>query len=638
MKFSKENIPFTKGMIKKHDLKAAAYLDAVQRKGEIDMTAAIHTATYIVAIMPEYDVASIGVALGHYFSDVDTIKNQAKTIAEGITKAERSEAVAKAAAAKEKEDIKEAKRIAKEAKEAKEKEARQKKQVNRQNSTQRTFVVSGCEDEVDDITTIIPVVNEWLAKNESVYLAGGLLSRWSDSRENLKIVNESNLGSLLGMGFSFQTTRVVKGNVEYSALAQCPSNIQKSILGTEYFHGIREVDGLISHPVVTPEGELIGKSRGYDENHKLLFSHDIKLPEVELDKAYRDLFDVFHEFPATAIPGALATVFTLLMRPLLPTAPMICMDAPTVSSGKSLLARCCIRLVCGTGVTAKAQDADNTEFDKGVKSYLQENPGKVLFLDDFEGMIQYNILKTILTEPHSFTFRILGTPKSCEAKTNFTIIITGNQIELSKDLMRRSIIVNLDTGEENPSHRATKRNPDALLKHIDDNRERLLSSAVTILQDALSNLTSTHKTRVMGTFETWSETVARSVIYIGQKLKDMKLLQQDVWLDVTPDMKLYNQMTDHTGGVLAEIFRDKQDNSWGLHDLSHKIIDLLNNLLGINKDNDNDVSRGIRLRKKKNIPREFGSDTYILRQLTHGKWKVESLDKNNQPIKAEQVF
>jgi hypothetical protein len=630
MLFTKENIPFLKGLLKKTDPKAAMCLDTVKKGGVIDAESADYTIISVLATMPDYDVTSIAAVLGHPVTDLAEFEARTAKTRAAKQKAEKQRKIDEAQEAATKANEKEIARVAREAKAQKKAEAQKRKEEaqrlqNESRKAKTIFTTSGLQ--VDDITTIIPKVTNWLSTNDSVYLSGGLLARWSDSNEAMVILNENNFGSLLGMGFSFKKVRyTAEGEVD-EFLALCPQEIQKSILGTAYFHNVRSVDALLRHPVVSELGEVIGQKKGYNAQYKLLFAEDTELHEVDVETAYRDLFDVFHEFPQKAIPGALATLFTLLTRVMLPTAPMICMDAPTVSSGKSLLARCCIKIICGESVSSRSQEASDEEFDKNLKSYIQSNPGQTLFLDDFDGFIKYNVLKTLLTEPDRYSFRILGTPKSCAARTNFTIILTGNHIQLSIDLTRRSIIVNLDTGIENPSHRKTKRTSDQLQSYCISNRNHLLSCTVAILRDAIANASDAHQTRVMGTFEKWADVVGKSTVYATEKLKSMGLLSSEVEGDVTPDMAKFSQMSNGAGDAFADIYERMQDKSWKIQDLPKECLKSLDSLLGIGKDSDNDISRGIRLRKHKDIPRTSEGHTYVLRQLTNRKWRiVEMID------------
>ncbi len=658
--FTKANIPQVKSLLNKIDKAATVHLDAAKRGAVLDPASAEHTAIQILGLGLGFDAESVLLTLGHTGADLAAITECGQSVLNAKSEAEKLKKVQLIMQQKMKED----KQREKEEKQNRKNQEKQRRLEDRKKQTEdrksrRVLTVSGFD--VDDITVIIPAVTDWLSKNESVYLTGGLLARWSDSNESMVVLDKDNFGSLLGMGFAFRNyggkqqleTNEGKEEVEIETFYPlCPDNIMRAILGTAYFHGIRPVDALLRHPVVTPEGEVRGSSKGYDNDYRLLFADDTALEEVDLDTAYKDLFDVFHEFPQTAVPGAMATIFTLLTRVFLPTAPMICMDAPTVSSGKSLLARCCTKIVCGENVRSRSQEATDEEFDKNLKSFIQSNPGQVLFLDDFEGFIKYNVLKTLLTEPDAYSFRILGTPKSCVAKTNFTIILTGNQIQLSLDITRRSILVNIDTGEENPSHRKLSRTSDELMSYCVSERDHLLSCAIAILKDSLINATEVHNTRVMGSFERWSSVVGKSVMYVTEQLKARGYLKENINGDVTPDMRKWSQ----TSGGAAEVFHEiyeymkvkakRGDASWKIQDLDTDTLRALDSLLGIQKDNATDTTRGSRLVKQKDIPRayvEYREDTgepdeqserkYTLNKLTNRKWRiVEANGKDLYPL------
>lgn len=513
-------------------------------------------------------------------------------------------------------------------------EAQRKQNESRKNKT--VFTVKGTN--VDDITTIIPVVSTWLANQESVYLSGGVLARWRDSKEGMQTVTPDNLGSLLGLGFSFRIKKFSPLGEEIDEfMSQCPQDIRTAILGTEYFQDIREVDAVLDRPVVLADGTVTGTKPGYDKKTRFLFYRAEQIEEVSLEEAYKAIYDVFSEFPEQAIPGALALIFTELMRPCLPTAPMIFVNAPTPGSGKSLMARCCLSIVNSVKISALTQPDKEDEFDKQVKGQIEKYPGKTIFFDDFEGIIEYQILKTVMTEPDSIEFRILGTNRLFKAKTNFSVVMTGNNAWLTEELERRSIKVEIDTGLEHPTMRNTKRNSDQLRNHIEENRSHLRACAIKMLVDGLVNATEKHTTRVMGSFETWAETVAKSVVFCVEKLKEQGRLSADVAGDVTPDMQEYASRLDMTGEVLSILYERGREKTWRISELEGESKARLDDLLGTKADHHSNQTRFSRLRKYAGRPRSFGSATYRLDQLREQRWRVVVVDGTVMPEDPEAM-
>lgn len=625
----------------KKNAMVAVYLGMVRDGKKLEKDAAAATARAILNYTDSYTVESICDILGWIElspglkAEVDA-KKEAAAEAEKIRLEVEAEKFAKRQEKinkKAQEDAdKEARRIARARANEIKAEAQRKQNESRKDKT--VFTVKGTN--VDDITTIIPVVSSWLSHQDSVYMSGGVLSRWRDSKEGMQTVTADNLGSLLGLGFSFRIKKFSPLGEEIDEfMSQCPQDIRTAILGTEYFQNIREVDAVLDRPVVLADGTVTGTKAGYDKKTKFLFYRAEQVEEVDLDESYRSIFDVFSEFPPQAIPGALALIFTELMRPCLPTAPMIFVNAPTPGSGKSLMARCCLSIVNSVKISALTQPDKEDEFDKQVKGQIEKYPGKTIFFDDFEGIIEYQILKTIMTEPESFEFRILGTNRIFKAKTNFSTVMTGNNAWLTEELERRSIKIEIDTGLEHPTMRNTRRNSDQLRQYIEDNRSHLRACAIKMLVDALINATDKHTTRVMGSFETWAETVAKSVVYCVEKLKEQGLLAPDIAGDVTPDMQEYASRLDMTGEVLSVLYDHRRDNSWRISDLEGEARVRLDDLLGTKADHHSNQTRFSRLRKYAGRPRSFGEATYRLDQLREQRWRVLITDGDPLPVDPE---
>lgn len=615
---------------------AKVYFDLLKHGGQLQREEALVVASAILECSEAYDVDSICEVLGHpeMLEELTTASELAK-----ISRAQKAELKKKEDAerflkSKKREDDKKRKAIEEETKkEARTKASQVKAEAQRKQNESRKgrtiFTVKGLL--VDDITTIIPAVCGWLAAQDSVYVSSGVLSKWRDSREGMQTVSVENLGSLLGMGFSFKSVRsTMEGEVD-EFMAQCPTDIRSAILGTEYYHGIREVDAVLDRPIVMRDGTVVGTTKGHDKSNRILFSRDFERQDVPLNEAYSAIFDIFSEFPQKSVPGALALIFTELMRPCLPTAPMVFVNAPALGSGKSLMARCCLAIVNKNSVSPLPQPSKVEEFDQQVKSMLLKYPGRTLFFDDFAGIIDYQILKTLLTDPNGFEFRVLGQPKMFHAKTNFTLVMTGNNATLCEELERRCFKIQVDTGVEHPSLRKTRRNTEQLRVHVEDNHDYLLSCAITILSDALKNLTEEHTTRQMGSFEVWVDTVARSVVYSTNYLKKIELLHAEICGDVTPDMQEYVSRLDDTGEILALIYDEMHERSWFIRELSTNSTDRLNELLGTTGDTHNNITRAKRLQKYTGRPRKFGSATYRLDHLGSKRWQITIVEGTTVP-------
>jgi hypothetical protein len=479
----------------------------------------------------------------------------------------------------------------------------------------QTIVCKGTE--VDSVTVVIPRICDYLANNPDVYVTGGRLSVWRGSSGKMQVYDTHNIGPVLDYGFSFCELKMTREGEHREYMWQAPEGVRKTFLAAEYFKGIRPVRAVLTHPVVLVDGTVIGEEAGYNAEHKILFSRGFERVDMPIEEAYRRVHDVFHEFPECAVPGALALTFTSLVRACLPgCAPMVFINAPAPGSGKSLLATICLLMTYGISISPMPQPKQEEEFDKQVKGHLQAHPGQTLFLDDFKGEISYQLLRTMLTEGKKIEFRILGTTLMYEASMDFVTVMTGNNASLHGEIMRRTITCEVDTQCENPEARKTQRTPTQLKAHVLANRDRILSAAILMLTDAFKNATAEHETRQMGSFEDWTATIGKSVVYCTQKLKAMGLLSPGIEGDVTPNMEKHSAENDGCAEVFSKIYQDKGTTEWLVRDIQGPTKELIDELLGTTSADTNDA-RGRRLNKYSGRPRTFQGVTYML--VKHGR-------------------
>jgi hypothetical protein len=89
-------------------------------------------------------------------------------------------------------------------------------------------------------------------------------------------------------------------------------------------------------------------------------------------------------------------------------------------------------------VTAESPE-HGAEWEKTV-SGAAEKP--YLFLDNVRGRLDSTVLARFLTS-REWSWRPLGTNQRVEAKVDIQVVVTGNNVEVSDDLERRSIFIHL---------------------------------------------------------------------------------------------------------------------------------------------------------------------------------------------------
>lgn len=290
-----------------------------------------------------------------------------------------------------------------------------------------------------------------------------------------------------------------------------------STLATEWM-SYPELRGISTVPVVRTDGSLTTDT-GYDPETRMWIQlsadlQEMVVPEVPTDDdvaAARYLLEVelLEDFP-WAMPGdrtrALASILTPLIRPIVPTAPMMLYNATMPGSGKGLLAD--VGSLITTGQVAEVQPApeDEGELRKMLTARLLAGRTQI-FLDERSDWSS-KILNAFLTATQ-WTDRILGVSTTASVRNLATVYTAGNGVSVSGDTARRVLRVDLAYDGENPEARAGFRHPD-LRGWVRENRRQLLAGLLTLVRAWYSRgcPRAVSMGRPLGSFERWHEIVA----------------------------------------------------------------------------------------------------------------------------------
>src|SRR6185312_13644378 len=137
--------------------------------------------------------------------------------------------------------------------------------------------------------------------------------------------------------------------------ADCPEAIAKHYLARTNEWKLPRLKGIITAPIVRPDGSILTKP-GYDEATGLLLYSNIEwsvptdLSQAAAVAAADELYRPFVQFSlsnASACSVIVSAILTGIQRRLLPTAPLHAFDANQWGSGKTLLAHCVSIIVTG---------------------------------------------------------------------------------------------------------------------------------------------------------------------------------------------------------------------------------------------------------------------------------------------------
>ena len=300
----------------------------------------------------------------------------------------------------------------------------------------------------------------------------------------------------------------------------CTRPIASGVLAAQGSWGLNELTGLTTAPILDPQtGRLIDED-GYDKATGLMLilndnSQWEGIPDVPhagaVERAINTIWEPFKKFPfdGSISRGVMLTAFlTACVRPLLPTAPGFCFDAPTAGSGKSLLAKC-LAIIAGD-IPAMLPDAgDPEEIRKRILALLRQNQ-RVMILDNVTGILESSALCAMLTA-ETYSDRVLGVSETITVPTRTLLLVTGNNVSIGGDLCRRILSCRIDPENENPWKRAFDLDP---AEYCREHRLDMVAAGLTVIRAGMQ-CGPKMKDRT-ASFELWSDTVRRAVLLVQQ--------------------------------------------------------------------------------------------------------------------------
>jgi|SRR5215469_4547002 hypothetical protein len=203
----------------------------------------------------------------------------------------------------------------------------------------------------------------------------------------------------------------------------------------------------------------------------------------------------------------LAGLLTGTCRLCLRLAPGLMLVAPQRSgsgSGKGLLARAICLIAFGLRLAPFTPVKDKAELEKRISGELLEG-GPALFIDNVnDAVLASPTLEGAMTE-RPFKVRPFGTLKMLTLDSGPFIVVTGNGLSPSDDLVRRfGMFGRLDARMENPALRRFPLADAAFLADIECRRAELLSAVLTIWRFGRQNAGRLGAGGALGSYADWA--------------------------------------------------------------------------------------------------------------------------------------
>jgi len=159
--------------------------------------------------------------------------------------------------------------------------------------------------------------------------------------------------------------------------------------------------------------------------------------------------------------------------------------------------------------------ADDQEIRKRITTALIAGES-VMVWDNVVGMFDSASLAAFITS-EQFTDRILGQSKSVSMPNKTLLLITGNNLTLKGDMVRRVLVCRIDPKTDQPFARTFDLNP---LQHVLDHRQQMVAAVLTLIRGfhQQHGLSAQIVPGSMASFEVWDRMVRQPIAWIGRDL------------------------------------------------------------------------------------------------------------------------
>ena len=206
--------------------------------------------------------------------------------------------------------------------------------------------------------------------------------------------------------------------------------------------------------------------------------------------------------PSNDESAFLHALLTAVCRPVLWMAPAFAYRAPAISGsgvGKGMLGKA-PSLVAFGELPQLVSLGKGEEFDKGLAALLLRGGHSVLIDNLNNQTLRSNVLCSALTDRPAF-LRIMGLGKLAPVNSTALISLTGCALNIGRDLVRRTVTIDLDARIEDPEQREFKT---GFLDDIRARRVELLQYALIILRWARQNPGELKHGKALGGYDQWS--------------------------------------------------------------------------------------------------------------------------------------
>jgi hypothetical protein len=355
----------------------------------------------------------------------------------------------------------------------------------------------------------------------TLFARGGHLVqiRLSDHVPRVDVVSESALrGRLSKVADWYMETRSGPRGVAP------PLDVVKDILSGPERNAFPTLNRVVETPCFAEDGSLIA-TPGYHATARVWFHRPRgvtfrpprkRVTSAVVAEARRLLVEeLLGDFPFES-PASLAHAVAAMLLPfaremIAGGTPLHLFDAPTPGTGKTLLADLLGIPATGRSTPAMPPGNDDDEWRKRITATLIQGPAFVL-IDNIKRRLDSAALAAALTAP-TWEDRILGRSEMAHVPNRMVWMATGNNVALSNEIARRTVLSRLEANGERPWERKEFRHSplrDWALAH----RQHLVQACLTLIQAWLVEDRPAGET-TLGSYESWAATIGGILAVAG---------------------------------------------------------------------------------------------------------------------------
>lgn len=336
------------------------------------------------------------------------------------------------------------------------------------------------------LDAIVSAAEDVLARTGRFFYTGGLIVRLNrDPQKNQCAVLQVGKDALHRILSDLCRWERFDKNSKEWVVCDPPSRYVKSLHGSQDFKYLPKLSGFSRHPYFDTNGEL-KIQHGYDhttqryslfDGQKYVISPPTQQDAMVQLKVLEDLIAEVSFASPEDRAGALAAIFTAVLRSHLQLAPAFHVQAHVPASGKTYLCELIGAFTGAENNTKLSYPTTSEEATKQILSSLIQAPAVIEFDDMDTDMIPHGVIKRMLTA-NEISDRLLGASQLVTVSTRVLMLSSGNNVGPIRDLTRRVLVIRLDPLCATPATRTYGQNPVSIVR---ENLPKYASAVLSII-------------------------------------------------------------------------------------------------------------------------------------------------------------